>query len=142
MYSHFRDWTKTLNSTRVLDKFSDIEYFVIFFIVYKLWIQGPVIIAEKMAGAAMYELVRVGHDKLVGEIIRLEGDKATIQVTKLNYEFCPQLTSTIGSKLVVFIQNSFTTNFSLEYSFNVYETSNSYQRSLFLILESVIHLFV
>ena len=28
----------------------------------------------------MYELVRVGHDKLVGEIIRLEGDKATIQV--------------------------------------------------------------
>ena len=32
-----------------------------------------------MAGAAMYELVRVGHDKLVGEIIRLEGDKATIQ---------------------------------------------------------------
>merc|ERR1719348_607469 len=42
-------------------------------------VSGPVIIAEKMAGAAMYELVRVGHDKLVGEIIRLEGDKATIQ---------------------------------------------------------------
>ena len=33
-----------------------------------------------MAGAAMYELVRVGHDELVGEIIRLEGDMATIQV--------------------------------------------------------------
>jgi len=28
----------------------------------------------------MFELVRVGHDKLVGEIIRLEGDFATIQV--------------------------------------------------------------
>merc|ERR1711953_1340309 len=42
-------------------------------------VSGPVIIAERMAGAAMYELVRVGHDKLVGEIIRLEGDKATIQ---------------------------------------------------------------
>lgn len=28
----------------------------------------------------MYELVRVGVDKLVGEIIRLEGDTATIQV--------------------------------------------------------------
>jgi V-type H+-transporting ATPase subunit A len=27
----------------------------------------------------MYELVRVGHDKLIGEIIRLEGDSATIQ---------------------------------------------------------------
>ncbi|CEQ39742.1 SPOSA6832_01284 [Sporobolomyces salmonicolor] len=33
-----------------------------------------------MAGAAMYELVRVGHDELVGEIIRIDGDKATIQV--------------------------------------------------------------
>jgi V-type H+-transporting ATPase subunit A len=28
----------------------------------------------------MYELVRVGHEELVGEIIRLEGDLATIQV--------------------------------------------------------------
>lgn len=28
----------------------------------------------------MYELVRVGYDELVGEIIRLEGDMATIQV--------------------------------------------------------------
>lgn len=28
----------------------------------------------------MYELVRVGHSELVGEIIRLEGDMATIQV--------------------------------------------------------------
>lgn len=33
-----------------------------------------------MSGAAMYELVRVGHTELVGEIIRLEGDFATIQV--------------------------------------------------------------
>ena len=32
-----------------------------------------------MSGAAMYELVRVGHDMLVGEVIRLEGDQATIQ---------------------------------------------------------------
>ncbi len=28
----------------------------------------------------MFELVRVGHHKLVGEIIRLEGDTASIQV--------------------------------------------------------------
>lgn len=33
-----------------------------------------------MSGAAMYELVRVGHSQLVGEIIRLEADTATIQV--------------------------------------------------------------
>mmetsp|Transcript_55966 Transcript_55966/g.177336 ORF Transcript_55966/g.177336 Transcript_55966/m.177336 type:complete len:531 (+) Transcript_55966:51-1643(+) len=43
-------------------------------------VSGPVVIAEKMAGAAMYELIRVGTDKLIGEIIRLEGDCATIQV--------------------------------------------------------------
>jgi V-type H+-transporting ATPase subunit A len=42
-------------------------------------VSGPVVIAECMAGAAMYELVRVGHDMLVGEVIRLEGDQATIQ---------------------------------------------------------------
>eukprot|EP01097_Dermamoeba_algensis_P004817 TRINITY_DN3096_c0_g1_i1.p1 TRINITY_DN3096_c0_g1~~TRINITY_DN3096_c0_g1_i1.p1 ORF type:complete len:641 (-),score=164.29 TRINITY_DN3096_c0_g1_i1:177-1937(-) len=33
-----------------------------------------------MKGAAMYELVRVGHHQLVGEIIKLERDTATIQV--------------------------------------------------------------
>jgi len=33
-----------------------------------------------MSGSAMYELVRVGHSELVGEIIRLDGDRATIQV--------------------------------------------------------------
>ncbi len=38
------------------------------------------VIAEGMSGAAMFELVRVGHHKLVGEIIRLEGDTASIQV--------------------------------------------------------------
>lgn len=37
------------------------------------------VVADGMAGAAMYELVRVGHDNLIGEIIRLEGDSATIQ---------------------------------------------------------------
>uniref|UniRef100_A0A8C2HHE6 H(+)-transporting two-sector ATPase n=1 Tax=Cyprinus carpio TaxID=7962 RepID=A0A8C2HHE6_CYPCA len=43
-------------------------------------VSGPVVTASSMAGAAMYELVRVGHSELVGEIIRLEGDMATIQV--------------------------------------------------------------
>merc|ERR1719283_41623 len=43
-------------------------------------VSGPVVTAERMAGSAMYELVRVGHAELVGEIIRLEGDFATIQV--------------------------------------------------------------
>jgi hypothetical protein len=38
-----------------------------------------VIVAENMSGSKMYELVKVGWDKLVGEIIKLEGDTASIQ---------------------------------------------------------------
>ena len=33
-----------------------------------------------MIGVAMYELCKVGKDELVGEVIRIEADKATIQV--------------------------------------------------------------
>ena len=36
----------------------------------------------------MYELVRVGHQKLVGEIIRLEGDTASIQVCSRGRKTC------------------------------------------------------
>jgi hypothetical protein len=43
-------------------------------------ISGPVIVAENMIGVAMYELCKVGYDALVGEVIRIEADKATIQV--------------------------------------------------------------
>ncbi|KAL4805073.1 vacuolar ATP synthase catalytic subunit A [Aspergillus unguis] len=43
-------------------------------------VSGPVVVAENMIGCAMYELCRVGHDQLVGEVIRIEADKATIQV--------------------------------------------------------------
>ncbi|GAB4314272.1 MAG: ATP synthase subunit A [Methanobacteriaceae archaeon] len=43
-------------------------------------IAGPVIIADGMKGTQMYEMVKVGDDKLIGEIIELEGDTATIQV--------------------------------------------------------------
>ena len=43
-------------------------------------VSGPVVVADNMAGAAMYELVRVGKLRLIGEIIRLETDNATIQV--------------------------------------------------------------
>ena len=43
-------------------------------------ISGPVIVAEHMIGCAMYELCKVGHDMLVGEVIRIDADKATIQV--------------------------------------------------------------
>jgi len=47
---------------------------------YILRVSGPLVVGERMGGAAMYELVRVGTEKLVGEIIKLEGDTASIQV--------------------------------------------------------------
>ncbi|MEM3418837.1 MAG: V-type ATP synthase subunit A [Nitrososphaerota archaeon] len=43
-------------------------------------VSGPVVIAKNMSKAQMYELVKVGELELIGEIIRLEGDRATIQV--------------------------------------------------------------
>jgi V-type H+-transporting ATPase subunit A len=66
------------NAKRQLPKFKDSETESEYGVI--LSVSGPVVIAEQMNGAAMYELVRVGHIELVGEIIRLEGDTATIQV--------------------------------------------------------------
>lgn len=42
-------------------------------------VAGPLVVAEQMAGAKMFELVKVGWHKLVGEIIKLDGDTASIQ---------------------------------------------------------------
>lgn len=43
-------------------------------------ISGPAVIAEGMMGSRMYDIVRVGDDQLIGEIIRLNGDTAFVQV--------------------------------------------------------------
>ncbi|HIH97729.1 MAG TPA: V-type ATP synthase subunit A [Thermoplasmata archaeon] len=43
-------------------------------------ISGPVIQAKKMRGSHMGDVVKVGKEKLIGEIIRLNEDNATIQV--------------------------------------------------------------
>lgn len=43
-------------------------------------IAGPVVKASGMHGVQMYELVRVGDEGLIGEVIELERDIATIQV--------------------------------------------------------------
>jgi len=43
-------------------------------------ITGPVVVADGMTGTKMYDVVRVGDAGLMGEVIRLEGDLATIQV--------------------------------------------------------------
>lgn len=43
-------------------------------------VSGPLIVAEGMGDAKMYDVVRVSKDKLIGEIIELRGDRASIQV--------------------------------------------------------------
>ena len=43
-------------------------------------VSGPVVIASGLEGAQMFDVVRIGDMGLVGEIIRLEGTKATVQV--------------------------------------------------------------
>ena len=43
-------------------------------------VSGPLVVAEGLAGANMFDVVRVGEDRLIGEIIEMRGDKASIQV--------------------------------------------------------------
>ena len=43
-------------------------------------VSGPLIVAENMADVQMYDVVQVGKQKLIGEIIELRADKASIQV--------------------------------------------------------------
>ena len=43
-------------------------------------ISGPLIVAENMADCKMYDVVQVSELGLIGEIIELRGDKASIQV--------------------------------------------------------------
>lgn len=56
--------TKTLT-----DSFSDV-----------LWVSGPVLKASGGRGLSMYEVVEVGAERLIGEVIELNGDTATVQV--------------------------------------------------------------
>lgn len=43
-------------------------------------ISGPLVVAENMKSANMFDVVRVGELGLIGEIIEMRGDKASIQV--------------------------------------------------------------
>jgi V/A-type H+-transporting ATPase subunit A len=45
-----------------------------------VWVSGPAVKADGMSSAKMYETVEVGDTKLIGEVIRLTGDVAFIQV--------------------------------------------------------------
>ncbi|KAJ49705.1 V-type ATP synthase subunit A [Clostridium tetanomorphum DSM 665] len=43
-------------------------------------VSGPLVIAENMDEANLFDVVRVGEQRLIGEIIEMRGDKASIQV--------------------------------------------------------------
>ena len=45
-----------------------------------VWISGPAVKADGMSEVKMAETVSVGEDKLVGEVIKVTGDVAFIQV--------------------------------------------------------------
>jgi V/A-type H+-transporting ATPase subunit A len=46
----------------------------------KIWrVSGPLVIADDMKGSQVYEVVEIGEEGLVGEIVGLEGNRAVIQ---------------------------------------------------------------
>ena len=45
-----------------------------------LKVSGPLVVAEGMRNANMFDVVRVGAKNLIGEIIEMHGDRASIQV--------------------------------------------------------------
>jgi V/A-type H+-transporting ATPase subunit A len=47
-------------------------------------INGPIIKARGLGGSGLYDVVEIGEKRLIGEIIRLEGDFATIQIYEDN----------------------------------------------------------
>ncbi|MDD3718703.1 MAG: V-type ATP synthase subunit A [Actinomycetota bacterium] len=47
---------------------------------YVVKVAGPLVVASGLPDPKMYDLVKVGEDRLMGEIIELRGDRASIQV--------------------------------------------------------------
>ncbi|MEM0506726.1 MAG: V-type ATP synthase subunit A [Thermosphaera sp.] len=47
-------------------------------VIYK--VSGPLVVAENVKGVGVYEVVEVGEERLIGEVIGVEQDKAIIQV--------------------------------------------------------------
>ena len=43
-------------------------------------VSGPLVVAKGMKNAKMFEVVNVSDQRLVGEVIELNGDEASIQV--------------------------------------------------------------
>src|SRR5574344_44009 len=57
-------------------------------------ISGPIVFAEGLDGCGLYDVVDVGSKKLIGEIIRQNKGKATVQVYEDDTGMC------VGEKIV------------------------------------------
>ncbi len=65
-------------------------------------VSGPLVVADGMQGVEMYEVVRVGEEKLIGEVIELRGETASIQVYEVTEGLGPgDPVYPTGSPLVV-----------------------------------------
>ncbi len=63
-------------------------------------VDGPVVTVADAEGISMADLVEVGDDRLLGEVIRLEGNRATVQVYENTGGLQPgQLIHSIGGPL-------------------------------------------
>ena len=52
-------------------------------------VAGPLVIAEGMRDANMFDVVRVSNQRLIGEIIEIHGDQASVQVYEETSGLCP-----------------------------------------------------
>ena len=80
-------------------------------------VSGPLIIAEGMRDANMFDVVRVSEQKLIGEIIEMHGDRASIQVYEETSGLGPgeQVVST-GMPLSVELGPVLSAQFLMEFS--------------------------
>ena len=69
-----------------------------------VWVSGPAVKADGMSSAKMYETVEVGDSKLIGEVIRLTGDVAFVQVYETTSGLKPgELVTGTGQPLSVLL---------------------------------------
>lgn len=52
-------------------------------------VSGPLVVAEGLADANVSDVVRVGRQRLIGEILNMTGDSASIQVYERPLDSAP-----------------------------------------------------
>ena len=62
-------------------------------------VSGPLVVAENMQGANMYDVVRVSDERLIGEIIEVRGDRASHRVYEETGGLGPGADYTTGDAL-------------------------------------------